>query len=158
MFRFTLTADSTTVTASSMVSLYADPDSWFLAMALFRVEGSKHLEYKGIKDLIFDWDRLECHTAEGTEAVDTRTIPSSLLELHEVISSSIMLNGTSIGTVHDAVIDESNLHIDAFLLDLKENNSSRIFYLESEWCSWSRNPESHLFLRVPFEQVRRFLE
>ena len=158
MLKLTLIGDSTNIQPSRLISLYADPDTWFLAVALFQMAEGEHVEYTGIKDLIFDWDLLKCHKVEGAEAVATTDIPAALLELHELMSSSIILNDISIGTVRDAVIDESTLHIDAFLADHKENGSSRTLFLESDWCSWSRSPESHLLLRVPFDQVKRFLE
>ncbi len=158
MFGFTLSGKSTETETSKLISLYADPDSWFLAIALFQADGSSHLEYMGIKDIIFDWNLLECRRADGAEAADRTAVPSELLDLHELISSSIAFNENIIGTVRDAVIDESSLHIDAFLVDHHENDSSGILFLESDWCSWSRDGESYLSIRVPFEKVKSFLE
>jgi hypothetical protein len=158
MLKFSLIDDSAKIKPSRIAALYAAPDSWFLAMVLFQRAGSSRLEYTGIKDLVFDWDLLECRKTEGAGEVDPGDISDSFLELRGLISSFIVLDNINAGIVRDAVIDETNLHIEAFLVDYMENEFSRTLFLESEWCSWSRKPETPLMMKVPYNLVRRFLE
>ncbi len=149
---------------SPAVTYYAENSTWNIRLGRFTPAGSSKGTQKKddfflpVTILEWDWKGRRCLKKPWPRKEEKDTYrPSTLIDIRELLDSTVITEGRTYGVVEDGVIDEKDFSIRFFIISRTGKRGGRQL-LSAEWCTWVPGPEKRLEVIIPEDELRRVLQ